>query len=45
VGYDINDDYVKLAESRIKAFLCNIGTPKLFEFEGKKAKRKGIRAN
>ncbi len=41
VGYDINEEYVKLAERRIKVFSLNFNAPKLFEFEGKKDDRKG----
>ena len=37
VGYDINKDYLKLAEKRIKEF-SNFNTQNLFEFEGKKEK-------
>jgi len=36
VGYDINEEYVKLAERRIKKFSLNFNAPKLFEFEGKR---------
>ena len=35
VGYDINENYVKLAERRIKVFSLNFKAPKLFEFEKK----------
>jgi len=35
VGYDINGNYVKLAERRIKVFSLNFKAPKLFEFEKK----------
>lgn len=38
VGYDINEEYVKLAERRFKSFSLNFNTPKLFESEGKKGK-------
>jgi len=38
VGYDINGDYVKLAEKRIREFSLNFNAPKLFEFERKKEK-------
>ncbi len=34
VGYDIEEEYVKLAERRIKAFLIEYKSPKLFEFTG-----------
>ena len=33
VGYEINEEYVKLAEKRIKEFYLEFGAPKLFEFE------------
>jgi len=37
VGYDIKEEYVKLAEKRIKEFLIECKSPKLFEFiEGNK---------
>jgi len=36
VGYDINEEYVKLAEKRIKEFSLEFSSPKLFEFEKKK---------
>jgi len=41
VGYDINEDYVKLAKKRIKEFSLVFNAPKLFEFEGKKDDRNG----
>ena len=31
VGYEINEEYVKLAEKRIKNFLSKFKTPKLFD--------------
>jgi len=34
VGYDIEEEYVKLAERRIKKFLKKHKSPKLFEFTG-----------
>jgi len=37
VGYDINEEYVKLAERRIKNFLLEYNAPKLFDFEQQKA--------
>src|SRR3989304_3520649 len=37
VGYDVNKEYVKLAERRIKGFLLEFNTPKLFELEPQKA--------
>jgi site-specific DNA-methyltransferase (adenine-specific) len=36
VGYDINEEYKKLAERRINEFSLNFNAPMLFEFEGKK---------
>jgi site-specific DNA-methyltransferase (adenine-specific) len=33
VGYDINEEYVKLARRRIKDFSLAFNAPKLFEFE------------
>lgn len=36
VGYDINEEYVKLAEKRIKEFSLEFNSLNLFEFEGKK---------
>jgi hypothetical protein len=38
VGYDINEEYVKLAERRIKEFITDFNSPKLFDFRQKKAK-------
>jgi len=32
VGYEINEEYVKLAEKRIKNFLHNFKSPKLFDY-------------
>lgn len=32
VGYEINKEYVKLAEKRIKEFLVDFNAPKIFEF-------------
>jgi site-specific DNA-methyltransferase (adenine-specific) len=32
VGYDINEEYAKLAEKRIKEFSLSFTTPKLFNF-------------
>ncbi|MFN3135596.1 MAG: DNA-methyltransferase [Candidatus Kryptonium sp.] len=41
IGYEINEEYVKLAEKRIKDFISATATLKLFEFEeGKKRKNK-----
>jgi site-specific DNA-methyltransferase (adenine-specific) len=37
IGYDVNEEYVKLAERRIKEFSLNFNAPNLFEFEKKKA--------
>lgn len=39
VGYDINEEYVKLAEKRIKEFSLDFNAPKLFDFEAKKDAR------
>lgn len=36
VGYDINKEYVKLAEKRIRYFLSEFKSPKLFDFENDK---------
>jgi len=33
VGYDINEEYTKLAERRIKEFSLSLNTPQLFNFE------------
>jgi len=41
VGYDINEEYVKLAKKRIKEFSLEFNSPKLFEFEKKKDDKKG----
>lgn len=41
VGYDINEEYVKLAERRIKEFSLSFNVPKLFEFEEKKSDKDG----
>ncbi|MCM8782708.1 MAG: site-specific DNA-methyltransferase [Candidatus Omnitrophica bacterium] len=38
VGYDINEEYVKLAEKRIRAFSLNFNAPQLLDFEGKRIK-------
>lgn len=35
VGYDINEEYVKLAERRIKEFTLGFSAPSLFKFQGK----------
>ena len=32
VGYDINEEYIRLAEKRIKKFSSRFITPKLFDF-------------
>ena len=34
IGYDIEEEYVKLAEKRIREFLIKYKSPKLFEFTG-----------
>lgn len=39
VGYDINKEYVKLAEKRIKEFSSKFNIQNLFEFEVKNNKR------
>lgn len=36
VGYDIDKDYVKLAERRIREFSLEFKSPKLFDFENQK---------
>ena len=36
VGYEINKEYVKLAEKRIRYFLSEFKSPKLFDFENEK---------
>lgn len=36
IGYDINKEYVKLAEKRIGYFLSEFKSPKLFDFENEK---------
>lgn len=41
VGYDINEEYVKLAEKRIKEFSLEFNAPKLFESEEKKDNKIG----
>jgi site-specific DNA-methyltransferase (adenine-specific) len=41
VGYEINEEYVKLAEKRIKEFSLTFNTSKLFEFEEKKSDKDG----
>jgi len=38
VGYDIEEEYVKLAERRIKEFLIVFRSPKLFDFSNKRDK-------
>ncbi|MEW5818420.1 MAG: DNA methyltransferase, partial [Spirochaetota bacterium] len=45
VGYDINEEYVKLAGKRIKEFSLEFNAPKLFEFERKKGDRNGEMAH
>jgi len=35
VGYDINEDYVKLAKRRIKEFSSILNAPTLFNLKGK----------
>ncbi|GFP28181.1 site-specific DNA-methyltransferase (adenine-specific) [Candidatus Hakubella thermalkaliphila] len=36
IGYDIKEDYVKLAERRIREFSLASNAPKLFEFKGER---------
>lgn len=36
VGYDVNEEYVKLAEKRSQTFSLSFNAPKLFDFERKK---------
>ena len=38
IGYDINENYVKLAQKRIREFLLEFKTPKLFDFKNKESK-------
>jgi site-specific DNA-methyltransferase (adenine-specific) len=38
VGYDINEEYVELAGRRIKEFLMEFNSPKLFDFRQKKVR-------
>jgi len=38
VGYDISEEYVKLAERRIREFSLDFNAPKLFEFEMRKGR-------
>ncbi len=38
IGYEKNEEYVKLAKRRIKEFYLNFNTPKLFKSESKKEK-------
>ena len=38
IGYDIDENYVKLAQKRIREFLLEFKTPKLFEFKNKESK-------
>jgi len=40
VGYDTNEDYVKLAEKRIREFEFDFKAPGLFEFEDQKERSK-----
>ena len=40
IGYDINEEYVKLAEKRIAKFEFDFKTPGLFEVEGQKRDKK-----
>jgi len=36
VGYDINEEYIRLAERRIKEFSLSLNTPQLFSFQDKR---------
>ncbi|MEM3829535.1 MAG: site-specific DNA-methyltransferase [Conexivisphaerales archaeon] len=47
IGYDISEEYVKLAEKRIKEFTLEFNAPKLFKFQEKKERnnRNGKMAN
>lgn len=38
IGYDIDENYVKLAQKRIREFLLEFKTPKLFDFKNKESK-------
>jgi len=38
VGYEIDEKYVKLAERRIREFLLDFRSPKLFDFKNEKSK-------
>lgn len=38
VGYDIDEEYVKLSERRIREFLLEFKSPKLFDFENERSK-------
>ncbi|MEA1912620.1 MAG: site-specific DNA-methyltransferase [candidate division WOR-3 bacterium] len=38
VGYDINEEYVKLAKRRIRQFLIEFKSPRLFDFKNKESK-------
>ncbi len=38
VGYDIDESYVKLAQERVRQFLIEFTSPKLFDFESMKCK-------
>ncbi|CUS95237.1 DNA-methyltransferase, partial [Candidatus Kryptonium thompsonii] len=40
IGYEINEEYVKLAEKRIREFVSESGILKLFEFEEEKKRKK-----
>jgi len=37
VGYDIDEEYVKLAETRIREFLIEFKSPKLFDFKNEES--------
>ena len=40
IGYDIDEHYVKLAEKRIREFLIEFESPKLFDFNNKESEGK-----
>lgn len=44
VGYDINEEYARLAERRIKEFSLSFNAPKMFEFEEKNTDKDGEKA-
>ncbi len=42
IGYDNNDEYVKLAKRRIKEFFINFKSPDLFDSKSKRGVKKGV---